>query len=78
MNLQDIIMTIVERMFRRFVFRAQTTAVTGNLVTIRRHGQAGPEAKKAVILSSYTPATGHEVLCIQLGTGVVILGRIIR
>lgn len=60
-------------------FRAIVQAATATSATIRRTGQEVDDSQPYPILSSAgLLAAGDEVLCLRVGRGLVVIGKILR
>ena len=78
MNLASAVTEIVDNLNAAMLFRAVVTGTSGNLVTIRRFGQTSADTQSYARLASYTPSVSDEVLCLKVGTGVIVLGKVLR
>ncbi len=79
MNLLEESRKLFEGMFRERLFRATVTGTSGNLVTIQRTGETAPDAQSYPRLNSYAaPAADDEVIVVQIGSGLIVLGKVLR
>lgn len=81
-NIVSRIAKMIKRAQRQQFFRAKVITFTGQKVKIERYGHTGtPDNQFYPILESYfndTPAANDEVLCLSFGSGVIVIGRILR
>lgn len=79
MNLAAAVSKVVDAVLGELLFRAAVTGTSGNLVTIRRFGQTAADTQSYARLASYsTPTAGDEVLCLKVGSGVIVIGKVLR
>ncbi len=79
MNLLKAVAELIERKHREDVFRATVTGTSGNLVTIRRTGQASADPQSYPALASYSmPAANDEVIVMRVGDGLIVIGKVVR
>lgn len=77
--LAALVQQLIDVSVARLLTVATVTGTVGNLVTIRRAGEVNPDAQSYPRLASYAaPVNGDECLCLRLGTGTLIIGRITR
>ena len=77
--LAHYVRTMIEAALSRLFTVATVTGTSGNLVTIRRTGEAASDAQSYPKLAAYAaPANGDEVLVLQFGAGYIVLGKVTR
>ena len=68
-----------EELWGQRVFRAVVTGTSGNLVTIQRTGQAASDPQSYAKLASYSsPQVSDEVVVLRVGSGWIVMGRVLR
>ena len=77
--LAHYVRTMIEAALSRLFTVATVTGTSGNLVTIRRTGEAASDAQSYPKLAAYAaPANGDECLCLNLGASTLIIGKVSR
>jgi len=78
MNILEEIMGKVEKDQNLQLFRAVVVANSGDTVQIQRTGQAAPDTQYYPKLDGVTVITNDEVLVARVGSGYIVLGKIVR
>lgn len=75
----EAIDSMVDQRANDMAFRAIVQSSTSNSVRLRRTGQTVDDNQDYPVLSSAgTLFNGDEVLCLRVGRGLVIIGKILR
>lgn len=70
--------TIVDNALRDLIFRATVVGATSDSLQIQRPGQAADGQFYPALDFAPFPLVGDEVACVRLGSGVLVLGPIVR
>lgn len=73
-NLARFIEDTWHRLWSESVLRATVTGTSGQRVSVSSEKLTGTFPK----LSSYTPSVGDEVLIVRVGTGWIVIGKVVR
>lgn len=74
-NLLSEVHGMIQARQREAVFLALVTATNGTAIQIQRTGQASPDSQFYSVLSGAPPSVGSQVVCLQMGSGLVILSH---
>lgn len=78
MNLAQLVSKLIDRILRDRLFRATVTGTSGNKVKVQRAGESEDATYYARLTSYSSPTVTDEVICLRLGGGVIVLGKILR